>query len=153
MQGGQSALPLPARRRPCDHRPALRPRLREPTPLAPFRAPPPACCSLNRKEHPDWRGRVDQAISNLARCSVCGMALRFIFILTPWLFFRQIFVPCFDCYDFEAAATHEVRAGAGVHAPPHVPAVPVPSVPVPSVPHPPLDPTLSPFSTSPPGGT
>ena len=83
-------------------------------------------CSLSRAEIPGWRGRIDKSISNLARCSVCGMAMRFIFIVTPWLFFRQIFVPCFDCYDFEAAATHEVghllglshpdRAGKELHA-------------------------------------
>ena len=65
-------------------------------------------CSLSRAEIPGWRGRIDKSISNLARCSVCGMAMRFIFIVTPWLFFRQIFVPCFDCYDFEAAVLHEV---------------------------------------------
>jgi hypothetical protein len=44
----------------------------------------------------------------LARWSLCGTAIRLVLLVTPWLFYAKIFLPCFECYDFEAAATHEV---------------------------------------------
>ena len=52
--------------------------------------------------------RCEESVDALARWTLCGTALRFVLITTPWLFYRQIFLPCFECYDFEAAATHEV---------------------------------------------
>jgi len=44
----------------------------------------------------------------LAKWSVCCTALRFVLAITPTLFYRQIFLPCFNCYDFEASAIHEI---------------------------------------------
>ena len=80
---------------------------------------------LDTHRMPTCTERASKSVSNLARCSVCGMALRLILIVTPWLFWGNIFVPCFSCYDFEAAATHEVghllglahpdRAGMDLH--------------------------------------
>lgn len=54
------------------------------------------------------RARYSAAAEALARWSFFCTALRFVLIMTPILAWRQIFQPCFDCYDFEAAATHEV---------------------------------------------
>ena len=34
--------------------------------------------------------------------------MRLVLLLAPPLFYVQIFLPCFDCYDFEAAAVHEI---------------------------------------------
>lgn len=64
---------------------------------------------LRSDEHePSCAQRCTAAATVLARRSVFFTALRFVLIATPWLAYRQIFSPCFDCYDFQAAATHEV---------------------------------------------
>lgn len=54
------------------------------------------------------RQRVRAVLAVLSTWSVLGTALRVLLTVTPPLFFELIFLPCFECYDFEAAATHEV---------------------------------------------
>lgn len=44
----------------------------------------------------------------LSGWSVLGTTVRVILICVPPIFFYLIFLPCWECYDFEAAATHEV---------------------------------------------
>lgn len=56
-----------------------------------------------------------------AAWSPLGNAARLVCLITPVLFWRQIFLPCFACYDFEAAATHEVaRTLSSTPSPPHL---------------------------------
>ena len=42
---------------------------------------------------------------SLHRRSMLGISLRLILIIAPPAFYVQIFMPCWECYDFEAAAT------------------------------------------------
>ncbi len=41
-------------------------------------------------------------------CSACSMTVRGVLLIAPLLFYTQIFAPCWDCFDFEAGATHEI---------------------------------------------
>lgn len=52
--------------------------------------------------------RTQRSLEELSKWSVFWGAVRLVALVTPVLFYRQIFMPCFECYDFEAAATHEV---------------------------------------------
>ena len=52
--------------------------------------------------------RLHKGLAQMATWSVVGTALRVLLIVTPPLFFELIFLPCFECFDFEAAVTHEV---------------------------------------------
>ena len=44
----------------------------------------------------------------VARLPVLWTALRLTLLWAPPLFYVKIFLPCWDCYDFEAAAAHEI---------------------------------------------
>ena len=44
----------------------------------------------------------------LSRMSLLWMVLCSVATITPVTFYTQLFKPCYDCYDFESAATHEI---------------------------------------------
>ena len=54
------------------------------------------------------RERCQNSSDALSRLSVVGNSVCFVLLLTPCLFYSEIFLPCFDCIDFEAAAVHEI---------------------------------------------
>ena len=73
---------------------------------------------LGRILHKQWglgagarscRARCQEVLNVLAHQSVTWTAIRFIILVVPPLFYVKIVLPCWECYDFEAAATHEVR--------------------------------------------
>jgi hypothetical protein len=41
-------------------------------------------------------------------CSACSLTVRGFLLTAPILFHQQIFLPCWECYDFEVGATHEI---------------------------------------------
>ena len=45
--------------------------------------------------------------------------IRLVLLITPCLFYYNIFLPCWDCYDFESAATHEECIRSSHSTPPH----------------------------------
>ena len=47
-------------------------------------------------------------IDRVHRMSMLGISIRLILLVAPPAFYIHIFTPCWDCFDFEAAATHEV---------------------------------------------
>lgn len=61
--------------------------------------------------------RCTESIGVLARWTIMGNSVRLIFIITPPLFYVYCFMPCFDCYDFEAAAAHEMGHILGLSHP------------------------------------
>jgi len=52
--------------------------------------------------------RTQAFIAAFASESIVGTSLRWTLLLLPWGFYEAIFVTCWSCYDFEAAAAHEV---------------------------------------------
>lgn len=54
------------------------------------------------------RTRCRKSLEELASWSLLGTAIRVVLIVSPSLFYVNIFLPCWECYDFEAAALHEV---------------------------------------------
>ena len=81
----------------------------------------------HKREEAKWTARlitsVDEAeefallVDRLARVDWGPWILRLFLLIAPIIFYRMIFDPCFSCYDFQAAATHEIGHVLGLAHP------------------------------------
>ena len=52
--------------------------------------------------------RMEGFLHAIADMSIIGSSLRLLLIMVPFPFYNGIFITCWNCYDFEAAAAHEL---------------------------------------------
>jgi hypothetical protein len=67
--------------------------------------------------------RVEHIFGELATWSMLLTTLRLVGVLAPPIFYGTIFLPCWQCYDFEGAAAHEIGHVLGLSHPDRAPLV------------------------------
>ena len=56
-------------------------------------------------------------LDNVSKISIATTSLRLLLLWAPPVLYMQIFLPCWECYDFEAAAVHEIGHSLGLMPP------------------------------------
>ena len=56
-------------------------------------------------------------LDNVSKISIATTSLRLLLLWAPPVLYMQIFLPCWECYDFEAAAVHEIGHSLGLMHP------------------------------------
>lgn len=69
------------------------------------------------KDHKTFKQRCDVALEILSGWSTLGIALRLMLCILPPLYYKQIFIVCWSCYDFQAAAVHQIGHMLGMGHP------------------------------------
>ena len=68
-------------------------------------------------DHGSWVERIRGTMDVIGHWSVIMTTIRFILLVGPPAIYWMILLPCWDCYDFEGAATHEVGHVLGLSHP------------------------------------
>ena len=61
--------------------------------------------------------KLQQTMEEISKWSIIGLTVRLICLWSPPIAYLNIFLPCWDCFDFEATMAHEIRATLAAVAP------------------------------------